>query len=101
MNENIIEMIEPTPKLETKKCKLLALGIKLFLQFFTYISSLIVLYMYDYIFGIMTFFVSYVVVGIIRAKLRNSSIPVAQQEYNYNDDAIAKWYTKKEFCYHI
>jgi len=37
--------------------------------------------------------------GIIRSKLRNSVIPLTQQEYHYNDEAIANWYTAKRLCF--
>ena len=42
---------------------------------------------------------SFVIVGIIRAKLRNSVIPVKQREYQYNDKGIADWYAARAICF--
>jgi len=35
---------------------------------------------------------SFLIVGIIRSKLRNSVIPAKQREYQYNDKGIASSY---------
>ena len=54
--------------------------------------------MYDYFVGLAAFLLSFLVVGIIKSKMRNSVIPITQQEYNYNDQAIADWYTARVLC---
>ncbi|MBT5935517.1 hypothetical protein [Sulfurimonas sp.] len=101
MNDDYINSIEKTPTLSTKKCKIISFLLKLFLQFTTYIVGLVTLYIYDYFIAIASMLLSYIIVGIIRAKLRNSVIPKSQQEYKYNDKDIADWYTARELCIEI
>lgn len=101
MQTNFINQIEPTPQLKTKKCQYISFIIRVFLQFSLYIISLITWYLYDYFIAIATFLVSIIVIGIIRSQLRNSVIPVSQQEYHYNDKAIADWYTARKLCIEI
>jgi hypothetical protein len=98
MENDFIEMIEPTPKLHSKKCKLISFAIRIFLQYSIYIVSLIVWLMYDYFIAIATLLLSFIIMGIIRSKIRNSVIPMKQREYQYNDQGIADWYTAKEIC---
>jgi hypothetical protein len=98
MKNDYINLIEPTPVLHTKKCQFIALAIKLFLQFTPIITALIVWYIYDYFIAGATLLIMFVVVGIVRAKMRNSVIPLSQREYHYNDEGIAKWFTAKEIC---
>jgi len=99
MQTDFIEQIEPTPKLTSKKCKIISLLIRMFLQLFSYILSLILWFTYDYFVSIAAFLLSFIVVGIIRSKLRNSVIPLSQREYQYTDQGIADWYTAKAICY--
>ncbi|RLF03703.1 MAG: hypothetical protein DRJ64_08020 [Thermoprotei archaeon] len=99
MQNDFIEMIEPTPKLNSKKCKLIALLLRVFLQFTTFIVSLLAWYLFDYFIAILTLVLSFIIIGIIRSKLRNAVIPLKQREYQYNDQGIADWYTAKELCY--
>lgn len=98
MNDDFLEMLEPTPKLKTKKCKIISMLIWIFLKFSIYIITIISWLMYDYFIAFFTLILSYVIVGIIRAKLRNSVIPMKQREYHYNDKDIANWYTAKAIC---
>lgn len=99
MNIDFIDMMEPTPVLLSRRCKLIALSIRIFLQFAIYPISAIVWYLEGWFIAILTLLLGFVIVGIIRSKLRNDSIPVKQREYNYNDRGIANWYTAKTFCY--
>ncbi|MCF6340291.1 MAG: hypothetical protein L3J10_06035 [Sulfurimonas sp.] len=99
MQNDFINMIEPTPILKCKKCKMIAFLIKIFLQYSIYIIGIITWFLYDYFIAGAIFLLSYIVIGIIRAKLRNSVIPTKQREYHYNDKDIADWYTAKELCY--
>ncbi|WP_373070138.1 hypothetical protein [Sulfurimonas sp.] len=99
MQNDIIDMIEPTPKLHSKKCKLISYVIWLFLKFTTYIVTILSWYLYDYFIAFLTLILSFIVMGIIRSKLRNIAIPQKQQEYQYNDKGIADWYTARELCY--
>jgi hypothetical protein len=99
MNDSdYINLIEPTPKLHSKKCRTIALLLRLFLQFATPLSALVAWYFYDYFVAGATLLLSFIIMGIVRAKLRNSVIPLTQQEYHYNDDGIANWYTAKRLC---
>jgi len=99
MQNNFIDMMEPTPKLHSKKCKLISFLLRIFLQFSIYIVGLITWYFFDYFIAIGTLLLSFIIMGIIRSKLRNSVIPVKQREYQYNDQGIADWYTAKMLCY--
>jgi hypothetical protein len=98
MQNDFIDMIEATPKIHTKKCKIVALIIKLSLQYSAYITTILSWYIYDYFIAFFILILSFIIVGIIRAKLRNSVIPIKQREYQYNDKGIADWYTARELC---
>ena len=98
MQTDFIDMIEPTPKLKTRKCRFISLSLRLFLQFTTVVVGLIAWYFYDYFIAIGALLLSFIIVGIIRAKLRNSVIPTKQREYHYSDQGIADWYTARELC---
>jgi len=99
MNENSINLIEPTPKLYSKKCKIISFVLRVFLQFTTFVVSILAWYIYDYFIALLTLVLTFIIMGIIRSKFRNSVIPSNQREYQYNDKGIADWYTAKELCY--
>jgi len=99
MQTDFINMIEPTPELHSKRCRAIAFTIRMFLQYTTVVSALITWYFYDYFIALAIFLLSFIIMGIIRSKLRNSSIPPSQREYHYNDKGIADWYTYTEFCF--
>lgn len=101
MQNDFIEMMEPTPKIHTKKCKVVAFILRIFLQYSIYAITIIVWYMYDYFIAFFALILSFIVVGIVRSKLRNSVIPPKQREYQYTDKGIADWYTAKELCIEI
>ena len=98
MPNNIIDMIEPTPKLYSKRCRFISFLLKIFLQYTTIVLSLIIWYLYDYFTAGATLMLSFIIMGIIRSKMRNSVIPPTQREYQYNDKGIADWFTSKELC---
>ncbi len=98
MDNNYINMIESAPKLKSKKCKLIALFINLSLKYSAYVSTLIFWILYDYFIAFFALIFSFLIVGIIRAKIRNIAIPLTQQEYPYTDKGIADWYTAQEIC---
>ena len=98
MQNNYIDLIEPTPILHTKKCQLIAYSIKSFLQFTPLVTAVSVWYMYDYFIAGATLLILFIVIGIIRANMRNSVIPLSQREHHYNDEDIAKWLTGKKLC---
>ncbi len=99
MQTDCIPLLEPTPVFHSSKCKAIAFLIRVLLQFTTPVSALIVWYFYDYFIAITTLLLSFILMGIVRSKLRNSSVPPKQREYHYNDKGIADWYTKREFCF--
>ena len=98
MQDDFIDQIEPTPKLRSKKCKLISLTLRLFLDFTTICAGLIAWYFYDYFIAIATLLLTFIIMGIIRSKIRNSVIPIKQREYQYNNKGISDWYTAKEIC---
>ena len=99
MPNNIIDMIEATPKFSSKRCKLISLGIRIFLQYTTFVVGLVVWYLSDYFIAIASLLLSFIIIGIIRSKISNSVIPPKQREYPYNDQGISDWLTAREFCY--
>ena len=101
MQADFIDLIVPTPKLHSKKCKTISFLLRIFLQFTTFITSLIAWYIYDYFIALLTLVLSFIIMGIIRSKIRNSVIPPNQREYQYNDQGIADWYTARELCIEI
>ena len=98
MKNETLELIEPTPRLHSTKCKITAFSIRVFLQFTTLISALTAWYLYDYFIAVATLLITFIVMGIIRSKMRNSVIPPHQREYAYTDEGIAAWFTAKELC---
>jgi len=99
VNNEILEMLEPTPKLNSKRCKTISLLLRIFLQFGIYIIALIIWYLQDYFISIASLITSYIVMGIIRSKIRNSVIPPKQREHQYSDKEIADWFVAREFCF--
>jgi len=99
MQNDYIDLIEPTPKLYSKKCKLISFLLGATLQYTTFFAGLIAWYLYDYFIAIATFLLTFIIMGIVRSKIRNSVIPPKQREYQYNDQGIAEWFTAKELCY--
>ncbi|WP_457749706.1 hypothetical protein [Sulfurimonas sp.] len=98
MQNDYIDLIQTTPVMQTKKCRFIAMLIKLFLQYTPVISAFIAWYLYDYFIAGATLLIMFIIVGIVRAKMRNSVIPLSQREYHYNDEGIANWFTAKEIC---
>lgn len=99
MQPDYIDLIEPTPKLHSKKCRLLAFVLRIFLQFGTFTAALLAWYLYDYFIALLTLVSSFIIMGIVRSKMRNDVIPSTQREYQYSDQSIADWYSAKRLCY--
>lgn len=95
MKDESIEIIEPTPEPESLRCKLAVYAIAAALYAGPYIVALATWYRFDLFFGAGAFLIAYLVIGIIRAKLRNGVVPLLQQEYHYTDKAIAAWFVVK------
>jgi hypothetical protein len=98
MENEVIDMIKPTPKLKTKKCNILMYLLYFFLKSFTIGIMLIVYIKYDWFWSFISFLFAYIIIGIIKSKLRIMSIPFNQLEYNYTDKEIATWYIFKHLC---
>ena len=101
MDNSFLELIEPTPKLENKKCKLIAFLLFLSLGYSPLLFSGIIWYLYDYFFAVAALLITYLVLGIIRSQLRNNVIPLSQRELLYTDMAIATWYVAKRVCHQV
>ena len=97
-NNEIIEQPIPIPKLEKLTCKLYAKIIEYFLRYAIFAVSCYIWYLYDYFIAGSSFILLYIIVGIIRSKLRNNSIPYTQREYSYNDKEVSIWYVAKYLC---
>ena len=98
MENDYIDLIEPTPILHSRKCKVIAFSIKLLLQYSSFITAFIAWYLYDYFIAGATLLITFLIIGIVRAKMRNSVIPPHQREYHYTDEGIANWFSAKELC---
>lgn len=97
MENNTINLIEPTPEPQSTLCKIAVTLIDYALRFGSLIIALIVWYRYDYFYGGAALLISYLLIGIVRSKLRTMSIPFSQLEYDYSDKAIAKWFVYRHF----
>lgn len=99
MQEEFIELREPTPPIHSKRCRVISLLLRLFLQYGAAAATLGAWYFYDFFIALLTLVLAFILMGIIRSKLRNSVIPPSQREYQYNDKEIADWFSAKELCY--
>ena len=98
MNDDFIDMPEDIPTLNSKRCQFIASFVEYFLTYTTYIVGGISLYLYDYFIAILVFILSFIVMGIVRSKVRTIAIPAKQLEFQYTDKDIAKFYTYYEIC---
>jgi hypothetical protein len=101
MQETIIPQIEPTPAFKSRKCRILIFALALSLTYGALITAALVWILYDIFFAAAALLIGYLVIGIFRSKMRNSSIPKAQQEYHYTDKAIAAWYLSRTLCFGV
>lgn len=95
MPNDFIPFIEPTPEPVRTRCKIAVWLLASSLSYGVFIVAAATWYLYDGFYGAGALIISYLVMGIIRSKLRNSAIPVEQQEYNYTDHAVAAWYVSR------
>lgn len=101
MNNEIIEPLQELPKLPTKACKIYALILSYFLRFSSVIVALYVWYAYHLFYALGALIMSYLVLGIIKAKMRDLAIPLKQHERNYSDKELSIWYMAQEVCWRI
>ncbi len=87
-----IPMIEPTPEPLKPFCRIAARLLGWLFSYGTYALALTAWFLYDWFYAAAGLLLGFVVLGIVRAKIRNISIPLSQQEYQYSDQAIAKWF---------
>ena len=94
-----IPLIEPTPEPQKRTCRIAARALGWALSYGSYAVALLIWYLYGWFYAIAVLLLGFVVMGIVRAKIRNISIPPQQQEYHYTDQAIAKWFIiRRLFC---
>lgn len=98
MNEDTLVLFEPVPPLYGKRCRFLGLALKLILQYTVFIVPIIVWYKFDIYIAFFALILTFIIMGIVRSKLRNESIPLSQRELHYNDSEIASWFLAKEIC---
>lgn len=97
-NEHLTFHIDPTPTLPTRQCRLYARLMGYAISYGNYLIAAFVWWKSDWFIAIGALLLGFIVFGIIRSKLRNNSIPIAQRETPYNDYAIATWYLSRNHC---
>lgn len=96
-----IPNLEPTPEPITPYCRFLARILGWLLSYGTYLVGILFWLTYDWFYGIAGVLAGFVIMGIVRAKIRNSAVPLQQLEYAYTDQAIAKWFVvRRLLCGH-
>jgi len=94
-----IQLPEPTPEPVKPICRMAARLLGWSFSYGTYLLAALAWYLYDWFHAAAALLLGFVVFGIVRAKVRNTSIPSAQQEYPYTDQAIAKWFiVRRTLC---
>lgn len=91
--------IDPTPTLPTRGCRMAARLVAWALSYGHYAIALAVWWKFDWFFAIAILLLGFILLGIIRSKLRNDSIPPSQREFPYDDYAIASWYLSRNHCF--
>ncbi len=97
-NEHPTFYIDPTPTLPTRQCRMYARLMGYALSYGNYLVASLVWWQSDWFIAIGSLLLGFIVFGIIRSKLRNDSIPIAQREITYTDYAIATWYLSRNHC---
>ncbi|MHC3994129.1 hypothetical protein ACXWTF_04825 [Thiomicrolovo sp. ZZH C-3] len=87
-----IPLLEPTPEPSRPLCRTAARLLGWLFSYGTYALALAIWFFYDWFYAIGALLFGFVAFGILRAKIRNISIPLNQQEYQYTDQAIAQWF---------
>lgn len=98
MEPYTIDMIEPTPTPDTLTCKAYVWLITVALKGAAALVALFVWWRYDAVMAFFALLVGYVVMGIVRSKLRTYAIPPKQFEQPYSDYAIACWVAMRRLC---
>lgn len=95
MNEEEPIVFEPTPKLKSSSCKLLALAFVVVLYSIPFIFGFVGWVYYDGFVGFGFFCLGYLVNGIVHSKIRQMSIPLDQLENSYTTKEIATWFVSR------
>jgi len=90
MNDTI-ELFRPTPKLITKKDRLLALLISIALSYSYILLSLVIWVLSSWYMALSTLLLAYIVTGIVSSKLLHWYVPARQHEFSYSAKDIAAW----------
>jgi len=99
VEEFVPDLIEPTPIIKGKKCKVFLFGLYLFIAYAPFIISLLIWYMYSFSIGFSFFLLFTLLMGILISKLRLVSIPKMQREMSYSNMEVARWYLDKNICF--
>ena len=98
MDKDYIYIHEQTPRLLTKKCKYFVYFLYILLKYTSFMVALFFWWHHDYFIAGISLMLSFIVMGIVQSKLRQASIPMEQQEFQYSDLETAQWITKKLIC---
>ncbi len=98
MEPHTIDMIEPTPTPDTLTCKVYVWLITLSLKSAALLLALLVWARFDAVMAFFALLLGYLIIGIVRAKLRADAIPRHQLEHPYSDYAIACWVAMRRLC---
>jgi len=101
MNNEIIEPIQEVPTLKTSLCKTYALILYLCIRYISIVIALYIWYQYHLFYAFGALFMGFLIMGILKAKMRDSAIPQKQHERNYTDKELAIWFMYKEVCWRI
>ena len=99
MDEFVPDLIEPTPIIKGRKCKIILFGLYIFITYAPFFLGLIVWYMYSFLVGFSFYLLATLLMGIVISKLRVMSMPVMQREMSYNNMAVARWFLGKNICF--
>ena len=99
MHNDTIVLFEPIPALKSKGCRFVSFLLKLFLQYTVWVLPLGMWYRYDLFIAFLSLVLTFILMGILRSKLRNDAVPFNQREFHYNDTQIADWFLAKRVCF--
>ena len=92
-----MNFITLTPEPNSKLCRYVQYGLALILSYANYLVTALFFFIYNWYYAFFALVLSYVISGIIRAKIRNASVPTTQQEFNYSDKEIVAWFLYRNY----
>lgn len=98
MKNETVYLKEETPEPNSTRCKTVVYTIAFLLRFGSFLIALAIFICADLFYAIASGLIAYIIIGIVKSKMRSASIPPSQHEFSYNDTEIAKWYAKKILC---